>query len=98
MGQSMLDVLLSRREELLMVSEKHGVASIRLFGSVARGDDQAASDIDFLVTTGPEVSAWFPAQLIHDLEQILGRPVDVVTEAGLNPHFRDQIISESIAL
>ena len=71
---------------------------MRVFGSAARGDDRPDSDIDFLVDTGPETSSWFPAGLIIDLEKALSRPVDVVTEEGLNPLLRDTIMREAVPL
>ena len=93
-----IDILQAKREDVLEVAHRHGVTSIRVFGSVARGDESAESDIDLLITTGPKVSPWFPAGLILDLEQLLGRHIDIVTESGLNPLLRDQVLSEAVAL
>ena len=93
-----IDFLHEKREDVLEVAERHGVTSIRIFGSVARGDESAESDIDLLITTGPKVSPWFPAGLILDLEQLLGRHIDIVTESGLNPLLRDQVLTEAVAL
>lgn len=69
-----------------------------VFGSVARGEESDESDIDLLITTGPRVSSWFPAGFILDLERLLGRHIDVVTKAGLNPLLRDKVLAEAIAL
>ena len=63
------DILKEKREDVLEVAQRHGVTSMRVFGSVARGEESAESDIDLLVTTGPRVSPWFPAGLILELEQ-----------------------------
>jgi len=93
-----IDILHEKREDVLEVAERHGVTSVRVFGSVARGDESAESDIDLLITTGPNVSPWFPAGLILDLEQLLGRHIDIVTESGLNPLLRDQVLTEAVAL
>ena len=93
-----IDILQAKREDVLEVAQRHGVTSIRVFGSVARGDESAESDIDLLITTGPKVSPWFPAGLILELEQLLGRHIDIVTESGLNPLLRDQVLSEAVAL
>jgi len=93
-----IDILQAKREDLPEVAGRHGVTSIRVFGSVARGEDSSESDVDLLVTTGPEVSSWFPAGLILDLERLLGRHIDVVTESGLNPLLREQVMTEAIAL
>ena len=93
-----IEVLHSRRDRVLEVAQRHGVTSIRVLGSVARGEETAESDIDLLVTTGPTVSSWFPGGLILDLEELLGRHVDVVTESGLNPLIRNQVLSEAVSL
>ncbi len=95
---STIDILQKKREDVLEVAERHGVTSIRIFGSVARGEESSESDIDLLITTGPNVSPWFPAGLILDLEQLLGRHIDIVTESGLNPLLRDQVLTEAVAL
>jgi len=92
------DVLISKREEVLEVAQRHGVTTLRVFGSVARGEETGDSDIDILVTTGPRVSPWFPAGLILDLESLLGRSIDIVTESGLNPLLREEVLSEAVAL
>ena len=93
-----IDHLRAKREDLLNLARKHGVTSVKVFGSIARGEEEGASDIDLLVTTGPEVSAWFPAGLILDLEQLLGRPVDIVTESRVNSHLRQRVLAEAIPL
>ncbi len=93
-----IDILHAKREDVLEVAQRHGVTSIRVFGSVARGDESAESDIDLLITTGANISPWFPAGLIIELEQLLGRHIDIVTESGLNPLLRDQVLTEAVAL
>jgi len=93
-----IDLLQSQKEAVLEVAQRHGVTSIKVFGSVARGDESSESDIDLLVTTGPKVSPWFPAGLILELEELLGRHIDIVTESGLNPLLRDQVLTEAVAL
>lgn len=93
-----IDFLQAKRGDLLEIASHHGVTSIRVFGSVARGEDSPESDVDLLITTGPEVSSWFPAGLILDLERLLGRRIDVVTETGLNPRLRESVLSEAIPL
>jgi len=93
-----IDILQAKRDDVLEVAQRHGVTSIRVFGSVARCDESSESDIDLLITTGPTVSPWFPAGLILELEQLLGRHIDIVTESGLNPLIRDQVLTEAVAL
>lgn len=87
-----------KRDQILEVTQKHGVASIRVFGSVARREDSPESDIDLLVVTGPNTTSWFPAGLILDLEALLARRVEVVTERGLSPYLRDRVLGEAVAL
>ena len=93
-----IQMLQERRDAVLEIARRHGVTSVRVFGSIARGDESAESDIDLLVTAGPEVSPWFPAGLVLDLEELLGRHIDVVTEKGLNPLLRDQVLTEAVPL
>ena len=80
------------------IAAKHGAYDIRVFGSVSRGDDREDSDIDLLVKTKEHTSPWFPGGLIADLEDILGRKVEVVTETGLNRLIRDQVLGEATPL
>ena len=87
-----------KRSDILNITAKHGARNIRLFGSVARGEERPDSDIDFLVDAGPATSSWFPAGLILDLEQILGRHVEIVTEKGLSPFIRDYVLREAIPI
>ena len=87
-----------KRDEILRLAVKHGARNVRLFGSAARGEDRPDSDVDFLVEAGPTTSSWFPAGLILDLEETLGRRVEIVTDRGLNPYLRDQVLREAIPL
>jgi len=91
-------LLREKRDEIQSIAAKHGARNVRIFGSVARGEAGADSDIDLLVDTGPETSSWFPAGLVLDLEGILGCKVEVVTEKGLNPYLRDRVLREAIPL
>ncbi len=86
----------TKRIEIREIAKKHGASNVRVFGSVARGDARPESDFDFLVEAGPVTSSWFPAGLIVDLEDLLGRRVDVVTERGLDPLLRETVLSEAI--
>jgi hypothetical protein len=93
-----LEWLREKRAEILDVAARHGAAKVRVFGSVAREQDSRESDIDFLVAVGPETSSWFPAGLILDLESLLSRRVEVVTEAGLDPLLRQSVFHEAVPL
>lgn len=92
------EILRSKRNEILEIARRHGADQVRIFGSVARGEARADSDVDFLVRPGPETSAWFPAGLVLDLEDLLGRKVDVLTEGALHWYIRDRILSEAVPL
>lgn len=88
-------VLKEQRDKILKLAEKHGAKNVRVFGSVVRGEETADSDIDFLVDLGETLSPWFPTGLIHDLESLLGRKVDVVTEKSLHYYIRDKVFEEA---
>ena len=92
------EVLRDKREEIERIAARHGALNVRVFGSVARGDARPDSDVDFLVATAEKTSSWFPAGLVIDLEDLLGRRVEIVTERGLNPLMRDQVLSEAVPL
>jgi predicted nucleotidyltransferase len=80
----------TRREEILRVAAKRGARNIRVFGSVARGESDAQSDIDFLVDLEPDRSLFDLSGLLIDLEAVLQTEVDVVTESGLRSRVRDR--------
>jgi hypothetical protein len=92
------ELLKNKREEILKVAAKHGVRRIRVFGSMARGDARPDSDVDFLVETGPKHSAFFPGGLVLDLENLLGRHVDVVEPEGIYPPLKEAILKEAVPL
>ena len=80
------EILASKRDEILRIAAKPGVRSIRVFGSVARGDAGPQSDVDFLIETdGGDTPPWFPGGLIADLEELLGRRVDVAALSASRP-------------
>ena len=94
----MLELLQTKRDEILSIAARHGAHNIRLFGSTVRGEDTPHSDVDLLVDAGPATSSWFPAGLILDLEHVLGRHVEIVTEKGLNPYLREHVLREAVPL
>ena len=91
-------LLYEKRGDILRVAAKHGAHNVRIFGSAVRGDDRPDSDIDFLVDVGPTTSSWFPAGLILELEEILGRRVEIVTQKALNPYLREYVLHEAVPL
>ena len=74
-------LLQEKRAEILRLAAQHGASNVRVFGSVARREADAESDVDFLVTLQPERSLLDLGALLMDLQDLLGREVDVVTEA-----------------
>lgn len=95
---STLDLLRARRDELLRLAGDHGAYNVRIFGSVARGEDREDSDIDILVALEPGTSLLEFAGLSVALQDLLGVSVDVVSERGLSPHLRVRILSEAVPL
>jgi uncharacterized protein len=85
-----------QRDMILRIAAKHGAHNVRVFGSVARGDAGRDSDVDLLIDAGATTSAWFPGGLVADLEAVLGRRVDVVTERGLMPELRPHVLREAV--
>jgi hypothetical protein len=91
-----LDLIRANRAEILRIASNHGARNVRVFGSVARGDARPDSDVDFLVDVEPVTSSWFPAGLILELQDLLGRRVEVVTDGGLNALIRSEILQEAV--
>ena len=83
------------RAEILALAERHGVRDVRVFGSMARGDADDSSDVDLLVSLPPERTGLALGGLLMDVQDLLGRRVDVVTEASLHPAFRDRVLDEA---
>ena len=86
------------RNEILRLAREHGAHNVRLFGSAARGEDRPGSDLDVLVDLESGRSLIDHIALKQDLEDLLGRDVDVVTERSLHPRIREQVLREAIAL
>jgi len=90
--------LAARRQEILQAAARHGARNVRVFRSVVRGEAREDSDVDLLVDLDPDRSLMDLAGLMLDLEELLGRPVDIGTAAGLKPRYRDIILAEAVAL
>jgi hypothetical protein len=93
-----LQVLEGKRDEILRIAARHGAHNLRVFGSAARGEARPDSDVDFLVDCGPNRSPFFPGGLLADLEDLLGRRVQVLTEPALHPYIRDRVLKEAVPL
>jgi uncharacterized protein len=93
------DLLSSHQSQILLIAEKHGASNVRIFGSVARGEANEDSDIDFLVDYDLEkITPWFPSGLLLDLEQLLNCKVDVATVDMLKDRIRDRVLQEAVTL
>jgi hypothetical protein len=94
-----LEELRARREEILALAEKYGAYNVRVFGSVARGEPHAESDVDLLVDQDwSRLSSWGGMGLIVDLEDLLGCRVDVATVDELKPRIRTRVLKEAVLL
>lgn len=92
-------ILLEKKQDVLDVAARHGAFNVRVFGSVVRGEATQDSDIDFLIDYDiTQVTPWFPTGLVHDLEALLERKVDVVPADSLHVFLRDRILDEAVAL
>lgn len=95
---SLAGLLREKREEILQIAARHGAFNVRVFGSVARGEANAESDVDFLIELEQGRSLLDRAALVLDLENLLGRRVDVANERGLKPRVREEILREAVRL
>lgn len=86
------------REDINRVAAAHGACNVRVFGSARHGSASRVRDIDLLVHMTDGRSLFDLVALEDELQQMLGIPVDVVTEGGLSPYLRDRIIAEAVAL
>jgi predicted nucleotidyltransferase len=89
------ELLKEKREEILQIASRYGAFNVRVFGSVARGEAELDSDVDFLVEMEPGRSLLDLGGLLMDLQELLGRDVDVVTENGLHWYIHDKVMREA---
>ncbi|MGH7324355.1 MAG: nucleotidyltransferase family protein [Candidatus Rokuibacteriota bacterium] len=87
-----------KREEILRIAARHGARNVRIFGSVAQGDADERSDMDFLVDMEPGRTLLDLGGLLMELRELLGREVDVATERRLKARFRDRVLREAVPL
>jgi predicted nucleotidyltransferase len=92
------ELLSAKRDEIVAIARNHGARNVRVFGSVARGDADERSDVDFLVTFEPGATLMDHAALLVELEQLLGRRVDVAPDKTLRPRVRERILREAVPL
>ena len=92
------ELLEGKREEILRIARAHGARNVRVFGSAARGESGPDSDVDLLVELEPGRSLMDHVALIQDLEELLGRKVDVVEASALHWYIRDRVLQEAVPL
>lgn len=92
------DLLKPKRDDILRTAARYGASNVRVFGSVARGEAGPDSDVDLLMDFAPDQSLLDHASLWQDLEDLLGRDVDLVTEKGLYQSLRDRVLGEAVPL
>lgn len=85
-------------DEIKAIVARHHGRSIALFGSVARGDEHADSDIDFLIELAPDARPFEVLAIGAELEEALGVKVDAGTSGSLRPHVRDEVLAEAVLL
>lgn len=95
---SIYEQLQAKRIEILQTAACYGAYNVRIFGSVARNEANAESDIDFLVEMEPGRSLLDLGGLLMDLQTLLGCNVDVVTEEGLRSRIRERVLREAVSL
>ena len=85
----------AHRAEIVALAARHGLRSVRLFGSMARGDWSDDSDVDLLVALVPGTTGLALGGLLMDVQDLLQRKVDVVTEGALHPALRERVLNEA---
>ena len=88
-------LLAEKRTEILRLASSRGARNVRIFGSVARGEAREDSDIDILVDVESGRSLLDIVGLWLDLQELLGRKVDLLTDGGVNAHLQEKILAEA---
>ena len=89
------DLRNNRRNEILSLAARHGAHHLRVFGSIARGEQNESSDLDLLVSWDPGRDLFDHVELKEDLQDLLGVKVDVVTDKTLHWYIRDRVLAEA---
>lgn len=89
---------MSLAEGVRRLGDRYGVRNIRVFGSFARGDAGPGSDLDLLVEYVPGHGGFAFVDFCDQVEELLARKVDVVTEKSLHPLIRDKILAQAVPL
>ncbi len=92
------ELLRRKRKEILAIAFRHGAKEVRVFGSVVRGEDDETSDLDLLVSMESDRSLYDLIGLQQDIEQLVGRKTDVITDKSINRYLKESILKEAVAL
>jgi predicted nucleotidyltransferase len=92
------ELLHRKREDILHMAERNGARNVRIFGSVARAQENPKRDLDFLVVMEEGRSLFDLMRLEQELTAFLEHRTQVISEGGLNPHFRDSILRDAALL
>ena len=96
--EHLADLVTERRAAILEVAREHGAQRVRIFGSVARREDHAASDLDLLVDLEPGSDLFDIVAIKQGIETLLGRNVHVLTEGSLRPSTGERVLREAVPL
>jgi uncharacterized protein len=88
----------NKRDDILRITTYYGASNVRIFGSAARGEAGPESDIDVLIHLEPGRSLLDIVAIKQELEDLLGRKVDVLTESSISPYLRERILTEALPL
>jgi uncharacterized protein len=97
-GAAIGEAIRERREEILRVVMAHGAMQVRLIGSVARSEARPDSDVDLLVKWREGTSLLDQAALKLEIENLLGRRVDIASDGWVKPSIRESVYRDAIAL
>jgi uncharacterized protein len=91
-------LLKEKRKQILVIAERYGARNVRVFGSVARGEADLESDLDLLIDLEPGRNLFDLGGFLYEVSELLGVPVDVVTEKGLREHVRSNVLRDAVPL
>jgi hypothetical protein len=94
----MTQQILREKRAILEIARRYGASDVRVFGSVARGDANDASDVDLIVRFEPGRTLLDHGGLVMDLRELLGMRVDVIDEDAMRPRFRERAMAEAVPL
>jgi predicted nucleotidyltransferase len=94
----LLDELRQKHEEIYAIANKYGVSNIRVFGSVARGEERKDSDIDLLATLNSGVSLFGLVKLEMILAKNLGKKIQIISDKAINKHLKERVLKEAVSI